>query len=90
MRELYKGVDIIVATPGRLIDFMQKGIIVMAHIKYLVLDECDRMLDMGFAPQISGIVLEADMPDNRETHMFSATFPNEIKSLAARFLDRPI
>jgi ATP-dependent RNA helicase DDX3X len=82
IRELYRGVDIIIATPGRLIDYLNKGILTMSLIRYLVLDESDRMLDMGFEPQIRQVVLEKDMPTQRETFMFSATFPKEIKALA--------
>jgi len=89
MRDLYRGVDILIATPGRLIDYTQKGIVTFAHTKYLVLDESDRMLDMGFDPQIRSIVLESDMPAERETTMFSATFPKEIKALANAFLTKP-
>lgn len=90
MRDLYRGVDILVATPGRLIDYMTKGIVTCVHVKYLVLDESDRMLDMGFEPQIRAIVLEKDMPTERETHMFSATFPKEIRALANTFLHKHI
>lgn len=80
-RELEKGADIIVATPGRLIDFTNRGRITLSLIKYLILDEADRMLDMGFEPQIQ-IILEK-MNKVRETGMFSATFPQTIQMLAA-------
>jgi len=90
MRDLYRGVDICIATPGRLIDYCTKGIVTLEHVKYLVLDESDRMLDMGFEPQIRAIVLEKDMPTERETTMFSATFPKEIRALANTFLHKPL
>ena len=60
--ELSKGVDVLVATPGRLIDLMERGIMSMESCRYLCLDEADRMLDMGFEPQIRRIVQKADMP----------------------------
>jgi ATP-dependent RNA helicase DDX3X len=73
----------LIATPGRLLDFMSKCKISLTYIKYLVLDEADRMLDMGFEPQIRRIIESEDMPQHRETVMVSATFPSEIQHLAA-------
>lgn len=89
LNDLSRGCDICVATPGRLNDILERGRISLSEIKYLVLDEADRMLDMGFAPQIHQIVETKDMPtskDGRQTAMFSATFPREIQQLAAEFL----
>ena len=86
LTQLTRGVDILVATPGRLIDFIDRGVMSMAKVQILVLDEADRMLDMGFEPQIRTIVEERDMPRQRQTMMFSATFPKEIQKLAADFL----
>ena len=83
-RELDKGADIIVATPGRLIDFTNRGRISLSLIKYLVLDEADRMLDMGFEPQINLILEKTNKI--RETGMFSATFPQSIQVLAAELM----
>jgi ATP-dependent RNA helicase DDX3X len=88
MRELDAGCHLLVATPGRLIDLYDRGKIGLENIKYLVLDEADRMLDMGFEPQIRDIVERKDMPGTglRQTMMFSATFPKEIQVLARDFL----
>jgi len=89
LRDLERGCDILVATPGRLSDMMERGRIALAYVKFLILDEADRMLDMGFEPQIRKIVEDEDMPPagERQTLMFSATFPKEIQKLAASFLD---
>jgi len=76
---------IVVATPGRLNDFIESGIISMSNISFLVLDEADRMLDMGFEPQIRQIVTQIPTPD-RVTMMWSATWPKEVKGLAEDFL----
>ena len=88
LRQVERGCDLLVATPGRLCDLMERGRISLANIKYLVLDEADRMLDMGFEPQIRRIVGTEDMPgvNERQTLMFSATFPREIQMLARDFL----
>ncbi|KAG2258425.1 hypothetical protein Bca52824_077719 [Brassica carinata] len=88
LRELERGVDILVATPGRLNDLLERARVSMQMIKFLALDEADRMLDMGFEPQIRKIVEEMDMPPRgmRQTMLFSATFPSEIQRLAADFL----
>jgi len=77
---LRSGVDIIVATPGRLLDQVQRGNLKLDAIRYLVLDEADRMLDMGFLPDVRRIVEKC--PRNRHTSLFSATIPPEIESLA--------
>lgn len=88
LRQIERGCDLLVATPGRLVDLIERGRISLASIKYLVLDEADRMLDMGFEPQIRRIVEGEDMPPtaNRQTLMFSATFPRDIQMLARDFL----
>ncbi|KAI0048766.1 ATP-dependent RNA helicase ded-1 [Auriscalpium vulgare] len=88
LRLIERGCDLLSATPGRLVDLIERGRISLANIKYLVLDEADRMLDMGFEPQIRRIVQEEDMPGvhERQTLMFSATFPRDIQMLAKDFL----
>jgi ATP-dependent RNA helicase DDX3X len=88
IRALENGCDLLSATPGRLVDLIERGRISLANIRYLVLDEADRMLDMGFEPQIRRIVEGEDMPDinGRQTLMFSATFPRDIQMLAKDFL----
>ncbi|CAI5745704.1 unnamed protein product [Peronospora destructor] len=86
LRELERGCDLLVATPGRLVDLMERGRISLSCIRFLILDEADRMLDMGFEPQIRRIVEQEDMPRERQTFMFSATFPREIQRLASDFL----
>ncbi len=86
MRDLDEGCHVLVATPGRLVDLYNKEKIGLKNIKYLVLDEADRMLDMGFEPQIRDIVERKDMPRKRQTLMFSATFPKQIQGLAKDFL----
>ncbi|KAL8695503.1 MAG: hypothetical protein Q9218_000081 [Villophora microphyllina] len=88
LRAMERGCDLLVATPGRLVDLIERGRISLSNIKYLVLDEADRMLDMGFEPQIRRIVEGEDMPNvqGRQTLMFSATFPRDIQMLARDFL----
>ncbi|ODN02094.1 putative ATP-dependent RNA helicase DDX17 [Orchesella cincta] len=83
-RDLERGVEIVIATPGRLIDFLESGKTNLRRCTYLVLDEADRMLDMGFEPQIRKIV-EQVRPD-RQTLMWSATWPKEVRVLAEDFL----
>lgn len=92
MKDLDRGCHLLVATPGRLVDMMERGKVSLKMIKYLVLDEADRMLDMGFEPQIRRIVLEDEMPSvtERQTLMFSATFPKKVQELARKFLDNYI
>ncbi|VDN12835.1 unnamed protein product, partial [Dibothriocephalus latus] len=88
LQELSYGCNLLVATPGRLLDVMDRGRIGLNHIRFLVLDEADRMLDMGFEPQIRKIVEGDAMPPcgTRQTLMFSATFPKQIQVLAQDFL----
>ncbi|KAM5181136.1 ATP-dependent RNA helicase DDX3X isoform 2-T2 [Mantella aurantiaca] len=92
IRDLERGCHLLVATPGRLVDMMERGKIGLDCCKYLVLDEADRMLDMGFEPQIRRIVEQDTMPPKgvRQTMMFSATFPKEIQILARDFLEEYI
>ncbi len=85
---LHNGVDIIVAAPGRLLDLMNQGFVHLDKVEYLVLDEADRMLDMGFINDIRKIT--AKLPAKRQTMLFSATAPDEIRKLAASLLHNPV
>jgi ATP-dependent RNA helicase RhlE len=87
-RAIKHGVDILVATPGRLIDLMNQGYIDLSHVEVFVLDEADRMLDMGFMPDVKHIISE--LPAHRQTLMFSATMPEPIERLASAILRDPV
>jgi ATP-dependent RNA helicase RhlE len=87
-RALKRGVDVVVATPGRLLDHMEKRHGNFEMLEVLVLDEADRMLDMGFAPQIQRVI--SQLPRYRQTLLFSATMPDTVEALARKYLRRPI
>ena len=87
VQALRGGLDVLVACPGRLIDHMQQRTVDLSGVEYLVLDEADRMLDMGFLPSIKRIL--GALPKDRQTLLFSATFADEIKGLAAQFMRDP-
>jgi ATP-dependent RNA helicase RhlE len=87
IQDLRRGVDIVVATPGRLLDHVQQKTIDLRHVEILVLDEADRMLDMGFIHDIRRII--GLLPRQRQNLMFSATFPEEIRKLASSFMHNP-
>lgn len=84
---LRRGVDILVATPGRLLDLISQNVVTLRDVKFFVLDEADRMLDMGFVHDVQRVIIK--LPENRQTLFFSATMPPEIQKLAAMILKNP-
>jgi ATP-dependent RNA helicase RhlE len=89
INQLRRGVDVLIATPGRLLDHMQRGTVDLSRVEILVLDEADRMLDMGFIHDIRRIMKQLPNREKRQSLLFSATFSKEIRQLASQFLDRP-
>jgi ATP-dependent RNA helicase RhlE len=88
MKALHAGVEILVATPGRLLDHLHQKSVSLSRVEFLVLDEADRMLDMGFIPDIKRIL--AVLPRQRQNMLFSATFPDEVRRLARELLHAPV
>merc|ERR1711936_790728 len=86
IRDLDAGVDLVVATPGRLIDLLEMNVTTLRQCSYVVLDEADRMLDMGFEPQIRKIL--GQIRPDRQMLMWSATWPDDVKELAEDFLGK--
>lgn len=88
IRKLQQGIEVLIATPGRLNDLLEMKAVDLSQISFLVLDEADRMLDMGFEPQIRTIIEK--IPKERQSMMFTATWPREVQSLAREFLHKPV
>lgn len=88
LRKLDRGADVLIATPGRLLDHFERGKLLLTSVEIFVIDEADRMLDMGFIPDIERI--SSLLPFSRQTMFFSATMPKEIQSLADKFLSNPV
>lgn len=88
IRTLKKGIDVIVATPGRLLDHIERGNVDVKQVEMLVLDEADRLLDMGFMPQVRRII--SKLPTDRQTLMFSATIDDRVEYIAAQYLVDPV
>ena len=84
IEQLEKGVDLIVGTPGRFLELYSKGVFIAKKIKHVVLDECDRMMDMGFWPQLRDI--QEKLPQKKQQLLFSATFPDKVQRIADNFL----
>lgn len=88
VKKIERGIDVLIATPGRFYDLYQQGLLDLDHIEYFVLDEADRMLDMGFIKDVRKII--KIIPKNRQTMMFSATLPKEIEHLVSDILNNPV
>ncbi len=87
LRKIKRGVDIVVGTPGRLMDLMDKGLLDLSHVRYLVLDEADEMLEMGFIDDVETIL--SKLPEDRQMALFSATLPKVVRHLAERYMKAP-
>jgi superfamily II DNA/RNA helicase len=83
------GCDILVSTPGRLIDFLERKLVTLKEIRHLIMDEADKMLEMGFEDQLNKIIFDFNLPPKlkRQNLMFSATFTDQVKSLAKNFMN---
>jgi ATP-dependent RNA helicase DeaD len=88
IRALRRGVQIVVGTPGRVLDMMRRKALKIDHIQRLILDEADEMLSMGFKEELTGIL--AETPDDKQTLLFSATMPREIKNIADKYMKNPL
>ena len=90
LQQLRKGPSVVIGTPGRIIDHLEQKTISLKNVSILVLDEADRMLDMGFAPQLKRILAQVPPADKRQTMLFSATMPNDIVAMANSYMKLPL
>jgi superfamily II DNA/RNA helicase len=88
MRKLSYGVDVVIGTPGRVIDLLRRGALCLAEIRFVVLDEADQMLSVGFDQDVETILQQ--VPQQRQTLMFSATMPTWIRKLTQKYLNNPV
>ena len=88
LRQIDRGVDVVVGTPGRMLDLIKKKLLDLSHVKYMVLDEADEMLEMGFIEDVETIFKA--IPEDRQTALFSATLPDAIRKLAAKYINDPL
>src|SRR5690606_23329164 len=88
LRQIRRGVQIVVATPGRMLDILGRNAIDFTHVKYVVLDEADEMLNMGFQEDINNIL--STTPEDKKTWLFSATMPREVRKIAKQYMNDPV
>lgn len=88
MQKLYRGIDIVVGTPGRVIDLIKRRVLDLSEVQFVVLDEADQMLNVGFAEDVETIL--ENLPQEHQTMMFSATMPSWIVKLSQKFLNNPL
>jgi ATP-dependent RNA helicase RhlB len=89
-KALREGVDVVIGTPGRLLDFMRRGILDLREVRHLVIDEADRLMDLGFWDELRNILRRLPPPDKRQSMLFSATLDSRTRKIAREYMNRPI